>query len=54
VGAAIWLAALPEKIRGYGHVKAMSLEAVKREERQLLRQFDAIVAPLPSTSKGVA
>jgi indolepyruvate ferredoxin oxidoreductase len=53
-GAAVRLAALPEKIRGYGHVKAASMEAVKREEQQLLSQFDAIVAPLPSTSRGVA
>jgi indolepyruvate ferredoxin oxidoreductase len=53
-GAAVRLAALPEKIRGYGHVKTASLEATKREERQLLSQFGAIVAPLPSASKGVA
>jgi indolepyruvate ferredoxin oxidoreductase len=51
-GAAVRLAALPGKIRGYGHVKAASVEAVKREEQQLLSQFDAIVAPLPSTSRG--
>jgi indolepyruvate ferredoxin oxidoreductase len=53
-GLAVRLAALPEKIRGFGHVKAASVEAVKREEQQLLRQFDAIVAPLPSASKVVA
>jgi indolepyruvate ferredoxin oxidoreductase len=54
LGAAVRLAALPEKIRGYGHVRAASVEAVKREEEQLLQQFDAIVAPLPSISRGVA
>jgi indolepyruvate ferredoxin oxidoreductase len=53
LSAAVRLAALPEKIRGYGHVKAASVETVKREEQLLLEQFDAIVAPLPSTSKGV-
>jgi indolepyruvate ferredoxin oxidoreductase len=51
---AVRLAGLPEKIRGYGHVKAASVETVKREEQLLLRQFDAIVAPLSSASKGVA
>jgi indolepyruvate ferredoxin oxidoreductase len=53
-GAAVRLAALPEKIRGYGHVKAASVEAVGREEQQLLSRFDTIVAPLLSTSRGVA
>jgi indolepyruvate ferredoxin oxidoreductase len=54
LSTAVRLAALPERIRGYGHVKAASAEAVKREEQQLLRQFNAIAAPLPSTRKGVA
>jgi indolepyruvate ferredoxin oxidoreductase len=53
-GVAVRLASLLEKTRGYGHVKAASLEVAKREEQQLLSQFDAIVAPLPSTSKWVA
>jgi indolepyruvate ferredoxin oxidoreductase len=54
LGPAVRLAALPEKIRGYGHVKTASVETVKREEQLLLQQFDAIVAPLSSASKGVA
>ncbi|MBN8988871.1 MAG: indolepyruvate ferredoxin oxidoreductase family protein [Rhizobiales bacterium] len=54
LGPAVRLAALPEKIRGYGHVKKASVETVKREEQLLLQQFDAIVAPLSSARKGVA
>jgi indolepyruvate ferredoxin oxidoreductase len=54
LGAAVRLAAMPENIRGYGHVKAASVEAVEREEQQLLRQFDAMVMPLAPGSRGVA
>jgi indolepyruvate ferredoxin oxidoreductase len=36
---AVALAAIPEKIRGYGHVKARHLEAAKREEADLLAKF---------------
>jgi indolepyruvate ferredoxin oxidoreductase len=36
---AVALAAIPEKIRGYGHVKARHLEAAKREEKDLLTKF---------------
>ena len=36
---AVALAAIPEKIRGYGHVKARHLEAAKREEADLLTKF---------------
>jgi indolepyruvate ferredoxin oxidoreductase len=36
---AIGLAALPAKIRGFGHVKARNLEAVKKEEADLLARF---------------
>jgi indolepyruvate ferredoxin oxidoreductase len=36
---AVALAAIPEKIRGFGHVKLRSLEAAKVEERALLKQF---------------
>ena len=53
-GAAVRLASLPEKIRGFGHVKAASVDVVKHEEEKLLRQFDTIVTPLGSASKGVA
>ncbi len=33
------LAAIPEKIRGFGHVKARHLAAAKAEEAALLEQF---------------
>jgi indolepyruvate ferredoxin oxidoreductase len=36
---AIGLATLPGKIRGYGHVKARHLEAVRKEEAALLARF---------------
>ncbi|MBV9954991.1 MAG: indolepyruvate ferredoxin oxidoreductase family protein, partial [Pseudolabrys sp.] len=36
---AVALAAIPEKIRGYGHVKARHLAAAKAEEAALLEQF---------------
>ena len=36
---AVALAAIPEKIRGYGHVKARHLEAAKREEQDLVAKF---------------
>jgi len=37
--AAVALASIPEKIRGYGHVKARHLTAAKREEADLLAKF---------------
>ena len=44
---AVGLAAIPEKIRGFGHVKARHLDAAKADEAALLEQFrsgDAAVA----------
>ena len=38
---ALALAALPEKIRGYGHVKARHLAAVEPERRRLLDSWRA-------------
>jgi indolepyruvate ferredoxin oxidoreductase len=35
------LAVIPEKIRGFGHVKARHLTAAKAEEAALLEQFRA-------------
>jgi indolepyruvate ferredoxin oxidoreductase len=43
--AAVALAALPEKIRGYGHVKERHLTAVRAEEEALHEQFNAGSAP---------
>jgi indolepyruvate ferredoxin oxidoreductase len=43
---AVALAAIPEKIRGFGHVKLRHLEAAKADEAALLEQFRAGPAPL--------
>ena len=43
---AVSLAAIPEKIRGFGHVKARHLAAAKAEEASLLEQFRASPRPL--------
>jgi len=37
--AAVDLAALPERIRGFGHVKQRHIDAVKPERERLLQQF---------------
>jgi indolepyruvate ferredoxin oxidoreductase len=43
---AVALASIPEKIRGYGHVKMQHLKAAKAEEQGLLEQFRAGPAPV--------
>ncbi len=43
---AVGLAAIPEKIRGFGHVKMRHLGAAKADEAALLDQFRAGPAPL--------
>src|SRR3712207_5053852 len=43
---AVGLAAIPDKIRGFGHVKARHLEAAKKEEAELLARFRAPTPPL--------
>ena len=43
---AVGLAAIPEKIRGFGHVKQRYLKAAKADEAALLEQFRAGTAPL--------
>ena len=43
---AVALASIPEKIRGYGHVKTRHLIAAKAEEQGLLEQFRAGTAPV--------
>ena len=42
---AVGLANIPEKIRGFGHVKARHLTAAKAEEAALLEQLRAGPAP---------
>ncbi len=44
---AVALAAIPEKIRGFGHVKAANLAAAKAREAELLKLFRA-PAPTPA------
>ncbi len=44
---AVALAGLPEKIRGYGHVKERHLVAVEKERAELLARFDAPTAGAP-------
>jgi indolepyruvate ferredoxin oxidoreductase len=48
------LAMLPEKIRGFGHVKRANAEMAKREEQRLLQQFEAIRNPAPGRITDVA
>ena len=43
---AVALANIPEKIRGYGHVKTRHLKAAKAEEAALLEQFRARPTPI--------
>ena len=43
---AVGLAAIPEKIRGFGHVKLRHLDAAKADEAALLEQFRTGSAPL--------
>jgi indolepyruvate ferredoxin oxidoreductase len=43
---AVGLAAIPEKIRGFGHVKMRHLKAAKADEAVLLEQFRSGPAPL--------
>ncbi len=42
---AVALASIPEKIRGFGHVKAWHLQSAKAEEAALIEQFRAGPAP---------
>jgi indolepyruvate ferredoxin oxidoreductase len=42
----VGLAAIPEKIRGFGHVKARHLVAAKADEAALLDQFRASPTPV--------
>jgi indolepyruvate ferredoxin oxidoreductase len=44
---AVGLAGIPQKIRGFGHVKDRNLKAAKAEEAELLGRFRAPTRPLP-------
>ena len=43
---AVGLAVIPEKIRGFGHVKLRHLEVAKADEAALLEQFRSGKAPV--------
>jgi indolepyruvate ferredoxin oxidoreductase len=43
---AVGLAAIPDKIRGFGHVKMRHLAAAKADEAALLEQFRGQAAPV--------
>ncbi len=43
---AVGLAVIPEKIRGFGHVKLRNLKAAKADEAALLEQFRSGAAPM--------
>ena len=43
---AVGLAAIPEKIRGFGHVKLRHLKTAKADEAALFEQWRAGSAPL--------
>src|SRR3954451_2797811 len=47
---AVSLATLPEKVRGYGHIKANNVAAMHREREALLREFDRPERPLASAA----
>jgi indolepyruvate ferredoxin oxidoreductase len=51
---AVRLASIPERIRGFGHVKLKSLDAAKREEAELLAQFRAVRAGAGSAGSRIA
>ena len=42
---AVEIASLPERVRGFGHVKARSIEEAERREAELLERFRAAVEP---------
>jgi len=45
-GLGVALASIPEKIRGFGHVKAWHLQSAKAEEAALIEQFRTGSAPV--------
>ena len=42
---AVEIASLPDRIRGFGHVKARSIKETERREAELLERFGAAVEP---------
>ncbi|RDI57123.1 indolepyruvate ferredoxin oxidoreductase family protein [Microvirga subterranea] len=48
---AVGLAGIPQKIRGFGHVKERNLKAAKAEEAELLARFRTPAQPLPMAAE---
>jgi indolepyruvate ferredoxin oxidoreductase len=48
---AVGLANIPQKIRGFGHIKARNLEVAKEEEAELLSRFRSAEATLPMAAE---
>ena len=44
LGTAVDIASLPERIRGFGHVKERSIEQVQAAERELIVRFDSMIS----------
>jgi indolepyruvate ferredoxin oxidoreductase len=44
---AVGLAAIPQKMRGFGFIKERNIETARKEEADLLERFRAPSAPLP-------
>ena len=42
---AVQIAAIPEEIRGYGHIKARTLAPARKKRDELLARFDAERSP---------
>ncbi|MBA1155772.1 indolepyruvate ferredoxin oxidoreductase family protein [Microvirga mediterraneensis] len=49
--AAVGLAAIPQKIRGFGHIKERNLKAAKAEEADLLARFRAGPQPMAAAAE---
>lgn len=53
LGSAIEFAAIPQQIRGYGHVKVANIGLARERETQLLHRFDPIRYPRPPTGHAI-
>ena len=51
IAVAIEIAAIPERIRGFGYVKTISLGQAQEREMELLHRFDPIRYPKPPAGK---
>jgi indolepyruvate ferredoxin oxidoreductase len=48
---AVGLANIPQKIRGFGHIKERNLETARREEAELLERFRRPETPMPMAAE---